>query len=64
MTGINGLELIAELQKQIPEVKCNLLTANIQPGMYSRCKALNLVIPPKPIDKEKVIKIMKGFQKG
>jgi len=63
MPGMNGLELIAKVKAIDPEAVFNLLTANIQPDMYVRCEKLGVSVTAKPITKEKVIDIIKEFQK-
>jgi len=61
MPGINGLQLIERIQESVSDAKFNLLTANTQPDVFARCKALDVTVTTKPITRDKVIGIIKSL---
>ena len=61
MPGIDGLELIEQLQKSYPSSSMVLMTANIQAEIFKRAMALGASCIHKPITEESVDRMLEIF---
>ncbi len=49
-TEVDGLDLIARFQRDWPDVRCALVTAEVGPEVEARCRSLGVPLLPKPLD--------------